>query len=333
MKIVGASVKEFNPVKELSNTANKNMQECMRLLKLAGHTAESAKALLPAGSRYTVSWEFVDSCTEMANIIRRCILAEVPVLSMDYDEFKDFHCTDPFVTHEFLKAQIGQVPIFQEEGKWNIELKNDTEEPIMITAKHIDERLPFIPLCPLSPGTELIVNNIHTVEGMGRDDAGLFQMVDSFTYFITDHKSSLTQDYKNIKYGYTTYFNMKDPFYPIAQCCRVLIERLEQIAEDLENIAGESYFSDLIQIETKGEVVSILFKGEYWGMCRLISKYMYKEVDGNITFIAPYVEHPDRYTGGIRIIHTDWLKILVNAVARAKADIAAIEPAIRQKKN
>lgn len=54
--------------------------------------------------------------------------------------------------------------------------------------------------------------------------------------------------------------------------------------------------------------------GEYWTLANLISRYCFIVTEENIKFVAPSIIHPDKRIGVVRIIHSNFSKVIQDAI-------------------
>ncbi len=338
VKITNIKIEEIDFKKE-------NSAEFARCLKLMPNLRE----LLPRNIKYKVMFELHETNSDFANAIRRSILNESPVKSLDYDEYKDTNISDPYILSDFLKKQIELIPINQDIDytKYSIELKleNQTDEIIDITTrdfvikkdgKVVDINTVMsscIIICRLRPLEHLHVKNIKIKEGIGRENAGAFSNVSNIYYKPLDTQprdvikgtgeSSLISNPTKFLLGYSTHRNIAEPLQILKNACNALINRLSIIAEDINGIDNNDihYYSDLIQMETNGAIKEFQFKNENWTIVNLIARYCYILTKGNIKFVAPAIIHPEKEIGVLRIIHPEFLNLVVDSIKKIINDL------------
>lgn len=345
VKVTNIKIDEFNLISEINNKNNKNMDLCLKYLSNIDdyESKEEIEDIFPKNSKFTVSFELHDCTVELANGIRRCIMNEIPVFSLDFDEFKDYESTDSFILNDFIKNQIEYLPISQDLGddykkiKLSLYKKNNTDDIINVYSTDIHSNSSHkindiitsrIILCKLRPDTHINITNINIVKGTGITNAGKFSLCSNISYKILDIKPlEYEKDYKKgisslittptkFYISYSTHRNIKTPEKIIINCCDVLMERLKKISNDMENIElkDEQYFSDIIELETLNNVKILTFKNEYWTITNLLSKYSFLETNGDIEFVSPSIIHPNKYIGVLKIVHSDYLKIIKNSI-------------------
>jgi DNA-directed RNA polymerase subunit L len=344
-------VSDFNLVSEISNKNNKKFQRCLELLD------KSNLELIPKRSKLTVSFELTYANTDLANAIRRCIIDEIPIKSFDFDEFKDFNCDDPYVLNDFIKKQIDLIPIDQDfdyndkKMTFNLHIKNTSDEIIDVKSGDIkhdskdpkvskeDLWSPNIVLCKLRPGRNLRIDNIKICEGIGKTHAAKFNSVSNIMYEIVDvdpimenrvgttGTSSMLTNPEHFKMGYSTHRNTKHPLRFVISACDVLIQKLINIEKDIKKIknSDKQYLSDLVTLESIGNLRKISIKGEYWTICNIISRYSYDETDGNIKFISPALIHPEKEVAVLNITHTEFSTVIQNAIKKIISDLETVK--------
>jgi DNA-directed RNA polymerase subunit L len=346
VKVVNITVKELNFAKDKSP----QLKQCFDLVP-------DLLKFLPTKPKYVVRFELKETNADMANALRRCILNEMPTISLHYDEYKDADISDPYILSDFLKKQIDLIPISQDVNYDDFEIEfdaeNKTDEIIKVTTGDFvikknkklvdvgDIMSPLIVLCSLRPGEHLKIHNIKTKRGTGREDGGSFSRVANIRYAPLDVTpldseksigvSSLNSTPTHFELGYSTHRNVKNPFDIVRGACDVLIERFDQMSAGLALISSkeEYYYSDLIQLETHDLIKEIQFKSENWTTVNLISRYCYLLTDGNIKFVTASIIHPEIETGVIKITHPEYLKLIRDAIKKIIEDINAIKKSFK----
>jgi DNA-directed RNA polymerase subunit L len=342
-------VTEFNLIDEIKNKKNIQFQKCLSLI-----TESEARKLLPKKSKITVSFELTKSNADIANGIRRCIMDEMEVKSFDFDEYKDLDSTDPYILCDFIKKQVCLLPINQEYNYDTIstirlEKVNQTDEIIdVLSNDFILDGVPQkdlaqivsenIVLCRLRPDTYIKINNIKICSGLTYTDAGKFSLVSNITYEIMDvdpivetrtgqtGKSSMLSNPTHFTIKYTTHRNIQHPLKIMVKCCDTLIGRLTAIYTDMQNITDttESYFSDLLTLETNGNIHKLQIRGEYWTIINLICRYCYI-IASDIKFIAPSLIHPEKHIGVISITHPEFSSLIKKSIKKIIAEFENIK--------
>jgi len=88
------------------------------------------------------------------------------------------------------------------------------------------------------------------------------------------------------------------------------------VLNDMKNISDDQniYLSSLLELETNGKIKTIKIMGEYWTLANLISRYCFIVTEENIKFVAPSIIHPDKRIGVVRIIHSNFSKVIQDAI-------------------
>lgn len=353
VKISNIKVLVFNLLDELKNKKNADLQKCAALFD------EIPKNLIPKKDKITVYFELKETNADMANAIRRCLINELEILSLSFNEYDDMDTTDAYILSDFIKKNIELLPINQElEEKYDIkeltlelELENKTDEIIDITssdftAYYKDKKIDIteivnenIVISRLHPGDNILIKNIFIEKGVGKTDAGKFSAFSNTTYKIIDvipldeetgdGQSSMVSNPAHFAISYTTHRNIKHPKKMMIKCCDTLIRRLENILTDLQNINNKSdyYYSDLLQLETNGNIKKLLIKGEQWTLINLISRYCFILTKGNIKFVAPALIHPEKDMGVINITHPEFSKLINDAIKKIINELNDIKKA------
>lgn len=362
VSVKNLQIHEFSFGKEIENKKNKQMQKCLEILRTESEQFTMGYAdaidLLPKRSKMHVSFELVDTNVELANAMRRCLLDEITIKSLDFDEFNDFRTDDLYILNDFIKKQLELIPILQDrdynDAKFQLYKKNDTDEIIDVISeniKPIDENTKMdtmdlfaknIVLCKLRPNKFIRIDNIRISEGIARDNAGKYNTVSNIYYEIKDIDpivetktgqrgvSSMVSNPKHFKLGYSTHRNFDNPKLLVVKSCETLIDKLKLILEEFQKIKNKDkqYISDYIALETTGDVKKISIIGEYWTIVNVICKYVYEEAI-DIKFIAPAIVHPEKEIGLINIIHPEFSSIIQNGIKKILVDLDDILSAFR----
>ena len=319
------------------------------------------KDLLPKRSKYQVSFEINNTCSGFANGIRKCIIDEIPIVSLTMDSDK-FSTSDRYILSDYLQKNIELIPIHQEidfekSKKWTIQIDitNSTDEVIDIKSGDIEifdgkKKIPIesimspnISIVELHPAMFIKISEITIIRGMSKNDASKFASVSNTRYEILDIKplahtkeektqgsSSLISNPTSFRIGYTTYRNVDDPKTIIYRCCDTLTNRLEAFKKEIDNIKEDpelkiiSYFSTLLDVETRGDFKFFNFKDESRTLPNMISQYCFL-LDPNIPFSAPSLIHPSTEIGVVKIKHTNSLKIIQDSITAILKDISILK--------
>lgn len=329
---------------------DKNFLKCVEYIK---SVSPDYKKYLPKQDKQRVSFELTDANSDLANTIRRFLLDEIPVLSMHLDE-KNIVSDDTFILTDYLKKNIEMIPILQDvyDIKIHLDIENHTDEIISVYSrditisdtkgKSLDSDKYFsgtIPIINLRPAKSLKISNIQIVSGMGKNDSGKFIFLSNINYEILDiepvtetkHEtkgvSSLDSNPKHFKITCTTHRNI-DPKKIMKICCDKITERLTQLLNELEMINNETtvHFSELLNVETKGDVKLFHLIGEYWTISNVISRYCYL-LNSEIQFVCSSIVHPSIEESIVKITHPQAVKIMKDSVKKIITDVSLVKKA------
>lgn len=355
VKILNVKVENFNLLKELKNQKNKDLQECLKYVKL-----QEAELLLPKKDKDIVSFEIKDTNSDFANAIRRCLIGEVEVVALDFDEYTDLDTSDAFILSDFIKKQINLLRIQQDhllDNKFeyysNLQISltkiNKTDRIIDVKSddltitkdgKQIADFIgKNIVLTRLRPDSYIKIKNIKVIKGISRNDAAKFNSISNITYKIIDVDpiietreglegvSSMKSNPTHFYISYSTHRNISEPKKLVISCCDILIKRLEKIFDDLKNINNKStqYFSSLLELESNGGLKILQIKGEYYTIVNLISRYCFILTNGNIKFVTPALIHPDKEVGMIKIIHPEFCTLIQNSIKKIISELKDVK--------
>lgn len=335
---------------EFKKVKSEEMTRCLKL-------NPSWLDLLPKNTMYEVSFELKETNSDIANGIRRCLTNEIVTKSLDYDEYSDADITDPNIPSDDIKLRIMLIPIAQEVDYADYEIalhcENKTDESVIVTSRDfiikksgkqvpVDVIMcPLIPIYELKPNEYLDIKNIRIIEGIGRTNAGVFSYVHSIKYDILDvepldvekgtGKSSMCSNPTHFMIGYSTHWNIDKPLHVMTYACDTLIERFNKILTEFEPISNktESYYSDMIDLETFGSNKEIRIKNENWTTINLIVRYCFVLTKGNIKFISASNIHPEKEVGVVRITHPEFAKLVKDAIKKITDDLAVIRKAFK----
>jgi DNA-directed RNA polymerase subunit L len=348
VKISNLKIDEISFAKKMSD---KNFKLCVDYAKLID---PNSMDFLPKASKYSVSFELTDTTTDFANCIRRSLMDEVKVYSMTVVD-TDILTDDRFILADYLQKNIELVPFLQDltesevkDITISIDIKNTTDDlrtiytgdiDVYIKSKKVDTSKYFsttIALIQLRPSTFLKIDNITISYGQSKNDSGQFILLANTSYEILDvvpldegkyetkGESSLNSTPTHFRIGYKTHRNIK-PKHVMTKCCGELIKRFNAILKELSNIkpSESAHFSDLINLETKGDVKLFHFKNEYWTVSNVISKYCYLAFK-DIQFVCSSIVHPSTEESIVKIRHTEPLKIIQTAVKNILTDLNTV---------
>jgi DNA-directed RNA polymerase subunit L len=313
------------------------------------------KKYIPKNPKQCLSFELEDATSDLANCIRRYLIDEIPVYSMDVNE-EDIESDDRFILTDFLKKNIELIPFLQDitdkeanDMTMSLHVENKTDDVISVYSGDIeildkkknvlDNSKYFtttIPIIKLRSGTMINIKNITITSGIGKINSGKFILLSNILYEILDvvpleenkfsrtGVSSLVSNPLHFRFGLTTHRN-KDIKKIMPTCCTLIIKTMEKIKVELSKIKESDtiYFSDIIELETKGDVKLFYLKGEYWTIANIISKYCYLTFK-DIQFVCSAIMHPSSEVSIVKIKHDESVKLILSAIELIIADIETI---------
>jgi len=330
-------------------TKDKDFLRCIEYIKSVD---SNYKKYLPKTNKQNLSFELTKANSALANTIRRFLLDEIPVLSMDVSEM-NIISDDKFILTDYLKKNIEMIPINQDidkSVKLQLNIENKTDEIISVYArdieiygkngKKINNETYFtgtIPIINLRSMCSLKISDIGIVSGLGKHDSGKFILLSNIQYDILDMeppttnkfasqgKSSLVSNPEHFKISFTTHRNLNIKKI-MGICCDTILSRLNIILKELTSLEGNTnvYFSEIITIETKGNIKLFHFIGEYWTISNLLSRYCYI-VYPDIQFVCSCIVHPSVEESIVKIIHPQSIKILSDAIKKIISDVNTIK--------
>lgn len=334
---------------------DKNFQQCIEYIKSVAPGGEYKK-YLPHKPKQKLSFELTDANSDLANTIRRFLMDEISVLSMNIDEEK-ISTNDRFILTDYLKKNMELIPISQnipEDVKISLNVENKTDEIIPVYSRDItitdrakkklnamDYFSGTIPIIQLRPNSSLEISDINIVKGCGKEDSGKFLLLSNISYEILDMEpitqnkyttkgeSSLIANPTHFRIEFTNHRNISVKKV-IILCCDEITRRLNLLLKELSNVAETTsiHFSDLIKIETKGDIKIFHFNNEYWTISNIISKYCYLTFK-EIQFVCSSIIHPSTEESMVKIRHPQALKIITNAIKKILSDVVVIKSAFR----
>ena len=338
----------------LNKKTFKDFDKCVEYAKLINSDYEK---YLPTKPQHRVQFEITKTNSDFANCIRRFLLDEIYVYSMNVDT-NEIETNDKFILSDLLKKNIEIIPFIQdltyiEYKNLNISLhlKNNTMNNIKVCTrdikvtennKEIDSDKLFsqnITISILRPNTTLSVKNITITKGCAKKDAGKYCLLSNLSYEIMDVEpieenkyektgiSSLVSNPAHFKFGYKTHRNI-EPKKIMNLCCVALIDRFNNIVKELDNIKQDTitHFSDLIELETRGDMKLYHFKNEYWTIANIIARYCYLEFT-DIKYVCACILHPSIEESIVKIKHDESVKIIKNAIKNILVDINILKDA------
>lgn len=350
------SVKVKNLKIDTISYDNKNYKDFDKCVGYAKLINPNYKKFLPNKPIYKVQFELTNTVSDFANCIRRFLLDEINVYSMDIDETKVI-TDDKYILNDVVKKNIELIPFQQNitetvDLNISISVENKTDSIIQIYSGDIDitdkkkKKLDVndyfsanIPIFKLRSNKSLELKDITIVSGCAKQDAGKFCLLSNLSYEILDvvpfdeskygktGVSSLISDPSHFKISYKTHRNIQ-PKKIIIMCCDAITKRLSAIQKELGSIKNidSIYFSELIELETNGEIKLFHFKNEYWTIANIIARYCYLEFK-EIKFICACITHPSIEKSIVKIKHPESVKIITASIKHILSDVNAVKKA------
>jgi DNA-directed RNA polymerase subunit L len=338
---------EFENLPFIKN--NKNFQKCIEYIKLVD---PDYKKYLPESDKQKLSFELHNTNVDLANTLRRFMIDEIPIQSMDVD-MECIKTDDKFILPDYFKKNIELIPINQEIDYTKIKISlevNNSSDTIMViyssdlnitdlNGKKLKNGIYFrktIIIYHLRPMCFVNIKQINIVSGIGRHNSGKFIPVSNIGYeildvkpvthskYVTKGKSSLNSNPTQFRISATTHGNMDIKKF-IIKCCESIIYKFSNINKELDEVKDDDvYFSPSINIETKEDIKIFHFIGEYWTISNIMSRYCYL-IDTDITFVCTSIVHPSIEESMVKIKHPQPRKLLMSAIKKIIADFTIIK--------
>ncbi len=297
---------------------------------------EQNKHLLPSITKKGLQFQLINSNEAFANSIRTVFNDELLVKYLDISIF-NISTDDKYILPDNLVDRIASIPLNQNidlNKKFKLNITNDTNDIINIYTKHLipmdgKQKLDFNPniiLCTLKPTKFLSISNISINQDYGFNNS--IYSIGSFRYKIinTDFSSlSLNTDSSDFELELINNANVELPLL-VNLIYDNLYFRLKKIQTDINAYQLENHSSDISKILTDifivdaGLFYEIHIVNEYNNIGNLITKYVYN-LNPNIELINYRLEHPLRYKIIINIKHTQYKKIINDAIDNIISDL------------
>lgn len=331
---------------------DKNFVKCLAYAKSIN---SDISQYIPISNKESVSFELVNVNSSIANCIRRFLIDELEVYSMHVDEEK-VETDDPFILCDYIKKMIELIPICQDHKEEHLDslhisinIENKTDDLITIYSSDIDIMdkknklnnddyfITTIPIITLRSCKKLHIKDICIVKGSGKINSGKFSLLNHILYealdvepltmskFAKTGNSSLVSNPTHYKIEFETYRNIKSKTI-MPRCCELILHRITTIHDILEELKENTtiHISNTINIKTNGELTLFYFKGEYWTISNLISKYCFT-LHNDIEFVCSTIVHPSQEEAIVKIKHSEPIKILKDALLKIIKDFKLIK--------
>lgn len=316
------------------------------------------KKFLPEKPKHRIQFEITNTVSDFANCIRRFLMEELMIYSLDVNE-DHIKTNDKFILNDDLKKTIELIPLQQQlndidDLKISLNVKNTTDDIITIYSRQIkftnskgkelvteDYLSGNIPIITLKSDKTLSINNITIVKGCGKQNSGKFSPFSNISYEILDvvpfeesiykkkGESSLNSIPTHFKISITTYGNIKINSI-IDLCCDKITDRLNNIYKELSNINSKDlmFFSSLVDLKSYNDMKIFTFKGEFWTIANIISRYCYMELS-SIKFVCACINHPSIEESIIKIVHPDSNKLILTAIKNILSDVEILKKSFK----
>lgn len=300
---------------------------------------ENHKHLLPTFTKLGLEFQLINSNEAFANAIRIIFNDELLVKYLDVSIF-NINTNDKYILPDNILERIALIPLKQNTNinkKYKINVTNNTNDIIKVYSKEIQsldsaktqDFNPNILICTLKPNKYLSINNITINENYGFQNH-IFSL-GSFHYEIinTDFKTlSLNTNSSDFQLELINNGNIElDDL--VNKIYDNLYIRLKKIQTDVNAYQLENHSSDISKILTdvfiiknadSNDLYEIHLVHEYNNIGNLLTKYIY-DLDNNIELINYKLEHPLRHKVIINIKHSQYKKLINNAIENIIKDL------------
>lgn len=313
--------------------------------------------LLPQSDFYNVKFNLVNTNSAFANGIRRILIEELPVTCLEATH-ENIHTTDDFLLTDVIRKNINLIPINQEfilsalkNLYITIDIFNNTNKQIdvkardlIITKNQIDPAAPktkhksiiaidkLIPdgnitIFTLSPGKQIVINDIVIESGLSKDDAAKFSLLNNVSYKPIGYKPynnfdktgirSSDYDPDEFEIQFTTNGNIT-PKSVMTKLYNTVADRLSAIRSKVstykDNKSDSSFYAgDNIEVSFLDSIETYKFHTEYITLTYMIAQQCY-QLDKNIKFCTPSIDRYDNEIGIIKINHPDSPSLIIKAI-------------------
>lgn len=308
---------------------------------------ENNKQFIPKFSKLGLQFQLLNSNEAFANSIRIVFNDELLVNYLNVSIF-NINTDDKYILPDNIAERIASIPLKQETNIKNIyklHVVNNTNDIIKVYTSQIkninnSNSLDFndnIVICTLKPNKYISINNITIGQDYGYNNS-IFS-IGSFKYKIinTNFKQlSLNTDSADFELELITNGNISLN-YLINKIYDNLYFRLKKIQNDINAYQLENHSSDISKILTdvfiinaENNIFEIHIINEYNNIGNLITKYVYN-LNPEIELINYKLEHPLRHKIIINIKHTQYKKIINDAINNIINDLTIFRSALLSK--
>lgn len=361
LSIIKKNINETKELKEIFDSMVKN-------------GIENPMNLLPTSPWYEMSFRLSNTYSGFANGIRRVLMEEIPTKCLDFNE-NNYETDDEFILIDKIQKDINLIPINQdfdekEINKYTINLYkyNKSNKIIDVKASDIDiiidsksnrntiklnynknnsiniKKLipdPNIIISVLRPGKFISIKKFTLVEGLCKNDASKFSLLDDVTY-----KPIVENPFDSLKHKGTRSIQTNPTEFDIKistasnisilsltnKLCNVIINKLKNAKHNIEEyIKSEEksdYYSDNFEVHIYDNIKKYKFHGEYITLSYMLAQRCYL-LDKNILFCTPSVDRFDTEIAIIKLKHPDSDNLLISACDECVKDIEILRTEIK----
>ncbi len=311
-KITNLKTEEINVVDILKKAKNKVSDTIAKAKKEFGYDLLD---LAPKESYNSVEFYMKDCSASFANAIRRTLVSEMPIWSLELD-MGEYYTDDPYLRFDDLATKIGSVPIHQtyinklsKDGKnpnsslkFKLYVNNNTPEyknayTDDIVVEELKESIipENVPLQTLCPNCFLRIK-MKLVRGYGYENSANFSAIPMTHYNPSNIKpletrykkppvgeSSLETNPREFYLKYETYIYYKNPLEIMVLCIEEIKRRVADVMEFIHKYNKRPVIFEDIPKDLKDKVV--MYKNEIMEIRKESHTYMIN-IKGESTTIS-----------------------------------------------
>ncbi len=302
--------------------------------------------LLPNEPYQTVSFTLANTNSSMANAIRRVLVNELPIWSLQAN-ISSINTDDDFIIPDELATKIKSVPISQEQVnkvlevdgaekniKFNIDFESKRSgEDHYIRTNHIVPVSADIPIRPLTETQLYKIRDGRSLKmemklecGYAYNNAAAYSPIPMPSYSPQCNKSSLVSKCDTYNYKYNTYVNYADPLYFLKLAIKEIYRRIELIEPHIKRFYddNEPYYRDednFIEIKINAKKkLKITFYKENITISDLIAKYAYN-LNNSIDLINSESAHISAMGSFINVDNASAILLILDAIKKIKLEL------------
>jgi len=300
---------------------------------------EDNKHLFPVNNHKTISFELLNSNTELANAIRRVITNELEVKLLQVN-INDIKTDDKYILSDIIKDRIESIPINQnipDDYIFKLSITNNTLDIhdvnssdllLMNYKKNTNELFnQNMKICYLNSNKYITINDIHVNKNTGFYNGKYSLCTVNYEIINTDFKiASLNNDNTDFKMSIKTNGNI-EPIEIIKSVVLNLEKRLKIIESYIIEYNKIYNSSDIQLVDTNNvyiiknyDLFSYYINNESHTIGNLLVKYIYN-IDNNIELINYSIPHPSKHQVIINIKHTEHNSIILKSIKNIIKDL------------